>query len=282
MRDLAFLFVHLLVVICRLATPGGIRSVIAESVLVKHQLLILNRSRKRAPNLRALDRIITGLCALLMRPPRVIRCAIVLRPSTVFHLHRVLRGPTNVLGAGGHGSVHTPHYRIRSSSGKRGWSGALPHVQSSDSRPGCSEILEFRSRSVIPISSMASQPKSARRHGNQDCSLCSPVASIRGAIDWDDSSRMSGPATILDGGGSGSKTGGFRKVLQQIPGSCVAGRSHSDRNVGIQRRQFQVLSLAETLSWFIPNTNSCMSTNSPRTGCRPLPFDCLPALQPHW
>jgi putative transposase len=90
MRNLAFLFVHLLVVICRLARPGGIRSVIAESVLVKHQLLILNRSRKRAPNLRALDRIITGLCALLMRPTRVIRCAIVLRPSTVFHLHRVL------------------------------------------------------------------------------------------------------------------------------------------------------------------------------------------------
>jgi putative transposase len=69
---------------------AGIRSVIAESVLVTHQLLILNRPRKRAPNLRALDRIITGLCTLLMRPARVIRAAIVLRPSTVFHLHRVL------------------------------------------------------------------------------------------------------------------------------------------------------------------------------------------------
>src|SRR5262249_49448805 len=90
MRDLAILFVHLLVVICRFARPGGIRSVIAESVLVKHQLLILDRPRKRAPNLRALDRIITGLCMLLMRPARVIRSAIVLRPSTVFHLHRVL------------------------------------------------------------------------------------------------------------------------------------------------------------------------------------------------
>ncbi len=90
MRDLAILFVHLVVIICRLARPGGIRSVIAESVLVTHQLLILNRPRKRAPNLRALDRIITGLCTLLMRPARVIRAAIVLRPSTVFHLHRVL------------------------------------------------------------------------------------------------------------------------------------------------------------------------------------------------
>ena len=31
---------------------SGVRAVIAESVLAKHQLLILNRSRRRAPNLR--------------------------------------------------------------------------------------------------------------------------------------------------------------------------------------------------------------------------------------
>jgi hypothetical protein len=37
------------------------RSVVAESVLVKHQLLILNRSRKRSPNLRASDRVAAGL-----------------------------------------------------------------------------------------------------------------------------------------------------------------------------------------------------------------------------
>jgi hypothetical protein len=34
----------------RLTRPGGVRSVLAESVLLKHQLVILNRSR-RAPNL---------------------------------------------------------------------------------------------------------------------------------------------------------------------------------------------------------------------------------------
>jgi hypothetical protein len=35
--------------------PGGIRSVIAESLLIKHQLLVVNRGRKRAPNLDATD-----------------------------------------------------------------------------------------------------------------------------------------------------------------------------------------------------------------------------------
>ena len=42
-RDLAVLFLHLLVTVARLAGPGGARSVVAESVLVKQQLLILNR-----------------------------------------------------------------------------------------------------------------------------------------------------------------------------------------------------------------------------------------------
>src|SRR5215467_4243539 len=54
MRDLRVLFVHLIVTVVRLAKPGGLRAVVAESVLTRHQILILNRSRKRAPNLRVL------------------------------------------------------------------------------------------------------------------------------------------------------------------------------------------------------------------------------------
>jgi hypothetical protein len=51
MRDFLILFVHLIVTVTRLAGPAGLRSVVSESVLVRHQLLILNRGRKRAPNL---------------------------------------------------------------------------------------------------------------------------------------------------------------------------------------------------------------------------------------
>jgi putative transposase len=89
-RDLAVLLPHLLATIARLAGPGGARSVVAESVLAKHQLLILNRSRKRSPKLRLSDRMIAGLCALLIRPSRLIRSAIVLKPSTLLRLHRAL------------------------------------------------------------------------------------------------------------------------------------------------------------------------------------------------
>src|ERR1019366_4127591 len=90
MRDLAVLLLHLLATVARLAGPGGARAAVAESVLVKHQLLILNRSRHRSPNLCLADRIVAGVCALLMRPGRLIRSAIVLKPSTLLRLHRAL------------------------------------------------------------------------------------------------------------------------------------------------------------------------------------------------
>src|SRR5262245_8905365 len=82
MYDVLALFVHLIVTVVRLIKPGGLRAVVAESVLTRHQILILNCSRKRAPNLRVSDRIIAGLCTLLMRPSRVLRCGIH-RPKTV-------------------------------------------------------------------------------------------------------------------------------------------------------------------------------------------------------
>jgi hypothetical protein len=67
MRDVVILFAHLIVTIVRLSS---LRSVVAESVLVKHQLLILNRGRNRVPNLSAAERIIAGLCVLFMNPTR--------------------------------------------------------------------------------------------------------------------------------------------------------------------------------------------------------------------
>ena len=91
MCDILILLVHLIVTAARLTRPGGLRSVVAESVLVRHQLLILNRGRKRAPHLRAVDRMLAGLCTLFIRPARVLRSAIVLKPSTLLHFHKLLR-----------------------------------------------------------------------------------------------------------------------------------------------------------------------------------------------
>jgi hypothetical protein len=64
---------------------------VAESVLVQHPLLILHRGRKRAPNLRATDRITAGLLALVTSHARILRSAIVLNRSTLLCLHNRLR-----------------------------------------------------------------------------------------------------------------------------------------------------------------------------------------------
>ena len=94
MRDLAVLVIHLIATLARLLArllgPGGVRSLVAESLLLKHQLLIVNRSRQRSPNLSAVDRILAALLALLARPTRLLRSAIALKPSTLLGLHKVL------------------------------------------------------------------------------------------------------------------------------------------------------------------------------------------------
>jgi hypothetical protein len=89
-RDLMILLVHAAATLMRLVRPGGVRAVVAESVLAKHQLLILNRSRRRAPNLRILDRVIAGFCSLWIQPGRLPRVAIAFKPSTLLGFHRAM------------------------------------------------------------------------------------------------------------------------------------------------------------------------------------------------
>jgi putative transposase len=89
-RNLVVLFIHFIATLARLLGPGGVRSLVAESLLPKHQLLILNRSRQRSPRLSAWDRILAGLLALLVLPTRLFRSAIVVKPSTLLGLHRAL------------------------------------------------------------------------------------------------------------------------------------------------------------------------------------------------
>ena len=57
MRDVIYLLLHLLTTCAKLLRPGGGRTVIAENLLLKQQLIIHNRSRQRAPNLSTRDRM---------------------------------------------------------------------------------------------------------------------------------------------------------------------------------------------------------------------------------
>ena len=90
MREVLILAVHLLVTCAKLLRPGGIRAVAAESLLLKHQLLINNRSRQRAPNLTTLDRFVLGLTTLFVNPRRIAKLGALVKPATLFKFHKAL------------------------------------------------------------------------------------------------------------------------------------------------------------------------------------------------
>src|SRR5215470_6382287 len=90
MRDLVVLAIHLLVTFAKLLRQGGVRAVAAESLLLKHQLLISSRSRQRAPNLNALDRFVLGLTTLFVNPHRIAKLGVFIKPATLIKYHKLL------------------------------------------------------------------------------------------------------------------------------------------------------------------------------------------------
>ena len=91
MKDLLVLLVHLLTTIAKLLDPGGAKAIVADSLLMKQQLLIINRSRQRAPNLSALDRFLLGFWSLFLHPRHLRRAAVIIRPSTLLKFHNLLK-----------------------------------------------------------------------------------------------------------------------------------------------------------------------------------------------
>ena len=84
------LIAHLVSTLVRVALPGGARAVIAESLLLKHQLLVLSRSRKRTPRLTRWERLLFGVGAFLVSPKRLPKIAVGISRATLPRFHRAL------------------------------------------------------------------------------------------------------------------------------------------------------------------------------------------------
>jgi putative transposase len=91
MKNLLILLAHLLTMIARLMGPGGVNAIVADSMLMKQQLLIINRTRRRSPNLSALDRFLLGFWTLFLNPHHILRVAVIIRPSTLLKFHHLLK-----------------------------------------------------------------------------------------------------------------------------------------------------------------------------------------------
>ena len=64
--------------------------VVAENLLLKQQLLVLTRSRKRAPNLSSVDRFFLGLWSTFFNPRCIRRVAVLVQPSTRLKFHQAM------------------------------------------------------------------------------------------------------------------------------------------------------------------------------------------------
>ena len=91
MKDVIYWLFHLLTAITKLVRPGGSRAVIAENLLLKQQLIIHSRSRKRAPNLTANDHTVLGFLSMFLNPRRLLRSAIIIKPSSLLAFHKGLK-----------------------------------------------------------------------------------------------------------------------------------------------------------------------------------------------
>jgi len=70
---------------------GWSQAIVADSLLMKQQLLIINRSGQRAPNLTAIDRVLLGFWSPFLSPHHIKRAAVILRPSTLLKFHNMLK-----------------------------------------------------------------------------------------------------------------------------------------------------------------------------------------------
>ena len=90
MKSIFLLFVHLVVTFAKLLGPGGAKAIVADSLLMKQQLIIINRSRLRTPRLTVSDRFFLAFWSLFLIPRQIERAAVIVRPSTLLKFHAQL------------------------------------------------------------------------------------------------------------------------------------------------------------------------------------------------
>ena len=71
------LLIHFLVSAIKLLRPGGVKVVMAETMIMKQQLIVMNRGRARAPKLGTSDRFLFGLIANFIHVKRLHKVAVI-------------------------------------------------------------------------------------------------------------------------------------------------------------------------------------------------------------
>ncbi len=90
MLEIVELLTHFIATVVKLLKPGGVKVVIAETMVMKHQLVVMNRSKKRSPALITRDRFLFGILTLFIGERRLQKVAVIIKPATIFAFHKAL------------------------------------------------------------------------------------------------------------------------------------------------------------------------------------------------
>ncbi len=74
MKHIFILTFYFLRSLAMLTTPGGTKSLIAENILLRKQLITPSRHRKRAPNLNQWQRLLFAFLTTIINPKRLCKC----------------------------------------------------------------------------------------------------------------------------------------------------------------------------------------------------------------
>lgn len=90
MRETIELLIHFFITLIKLLRPGGVKVVMAETIVMKQQLIVMNRGKKRSPALTTTDRFLFGLLALFISKWRLQKVVVILKPATIVTFHKAL------------------------------------------------------------------------------------------------------------------------------------------------------------------------------------------------
>ena len=134
----------------------------------------------------------------------------------------------------------------------------MPNVQPRPSRPALhAEISQFRQRSALSFSSMASQSANPRGIQNQDGALCSLVPSICGAVNRHPPPRVLGPYPVLDKRRPRKQAGRFQGLFQPSSRTYRTPEPPTRGRTAAADREARIVPMAISLPRPVSDIDTC-------------------------
>ncbi len=90
MKDVLLLLYYFVACIIKMLRPGGMKPITAENLILRQQLIVINRTRLRSPKLTQTDRTLFAILAQIISQHRLRKLSIIVKPTIILNFHRAL------------------------------------------------------------------------------------------------------------------------------------------------------------------------------------------------